>query len=119
MYSTTDFKTVIKKLEEHNEEQERIIDYLREKVRTFNEQDSLRELYHQVNYAYAHSLLSLTDKELQSMKTFIDKHHHGKCHNGNHYVYDIEGTGLGACITIKCPKCGESEDITDESKFQP
>lgn len=116
-YFANDFKDIIKRLEEHNEEQEKTISHLRERVRTFNEQDSLQELRSQVNYAYKHSLLPLTDKELQSMNTFIDKHYHGECHNGNHFIYDIEGTGLGACIKIKCPKCGESEDITDESKF--
>lgn len=116
-YFANNFKDIIKRLEEHNEKQEKTISHLRERVRTFNEQDSLQELRSQVNYAYKHSLLSLTDKELQSMDTFINKHYHSKCHNGNHFIYDIEGTGLGACIKIKCPKCGESKDITDESKF--
>ena len=63
------------------------------------------------------AIVAQTGKELQSMNTFIDKHYHGKCHNGNNFIYDIKGTGLGACIEIKCPKCGESEDITDEDKF--
>lgn len=117
LYSFNNFNDIIKKLKEHNERQEKIIKKLREKIKTFNEQETIQKCYNQLESAYAHSLLSLTDKELQSIKTFIDKHHHGECHNGNHYIYDIEGTGLGACITVKCPKCGESEDITDESKF--
>ena len=117
LYSFNNFNDIIKKLKEHNERQEKIIKQLREKVNTFNKQETIQKCHNQLESAYAHSLSQLTDKELQSMKTFIDKHYHGECHNGNHYIYDITGTGLGACITIKCPKCGESEDITDEDKF--
>lgn len=117
LYSFNNFNDIIKKLKEHNERQEKIIKQLREKVNTFNKQETIQKCYNQLESTYAHSLSQLTDKELHSMKTFIDKHYHSECHNGNHYIYDITGTGLGACITIKCPKCGESEDITDEDKF--
>jgi len=37
--------------------------------------------------------------------------------SGNTYIYTLTGTGIGACIKVKCPVCGEEEDITDISSW--
>lgn len=39
--------------------------------------------------------------------------HHQSCKNGSRFIYDLQGTGIGTIVKIKCPICGKEEDITD------
>lgn len=80
-------------------------------------------------------LCDLTDKEVELIKEFKDKHYK-KCAEkdikemrkqgispatgfgkGSTWIYTIENTSLGEIISIKCPDCGEELDITDQNKF--
>ena len=70
-----------------------------------------------------HSLLQLSDNEVKAIKDFRDKHYkkcaeplHSKA-AGNTYIYELTGTGLGTCIKITCPICGETEDVTDTDSW--
>ena len=56
---------------------------------------------------------SLSRKEHDANCAFREKHYKS-CHNPGHYIYDIAGTGFGAVTKLKCPICGEVEDITDD-----
>ncbi len=60
--------------------------------------------------------LTETERETKAVKDFMAKHYKS-CNNPDKYIYEVTGTGLGACTTIKCPVCGKSKDITDEDKF--
>lgn len=60
------------------------------------------------------SVITLSKKEHEAEKAFRQKHYES-CSNGNHYVYDLLGTGFSLIVKIKCPVCGAEEDITDIS----
>lgn len=54
--------------------------------------------------------------EYERDKAFKEKHYK-QCKNGNHFIYDLQGTGIGTIIKIKCPICGAEEDITDTDSW--
>ena len=62
------------------------------------------------------SLLIMLDAECGANKRFLE-HHHKKCGNGNIFQYELHGTGVGIVIRVKCPVCGEQEDITDTDNW--
>lgn len=62
------------------------------------------------------SVITLSKKEYEAEKAFRQKHYES-CSNGNHYVYDLLGTGFSLIVKIKCPVCGAEEDITDISSW--
>ena len=102
---------IIDDLERENEE-------LTERLRTFSETEEIRKRDEKIDDLYHRSLLLMSEKELYSERAFRTRHY--ELHNsrksktgGNTYVYTISGTGLGPTIKIKCPICGEEEDITD------
>ena len=63
---------------------------------------------------HKNSLLQMSDLETQKEKEFREIHYKS-CKNGNRFQYEIVGTGIGNCISIKCPICNKEEDITDTS----
>lgn len=38
---------------------------------------------------------------------------YNQSYNGSRFIYDLQGTGIGTVVKIKCPICGAEEDITD------
>lgn len=60
-----------------------------------------------------------SEKELKAFNAFVKKH--TKCRlkhkiNGGKMPYVIPyGTGIGQCVTVVCPVCGEKKEITDTS----
>ena len=80
----------------------------------YNKDEEIKERDERIRSLYKHSLVILTDKELAAAEKFI--HHHWKdtgCMNPNSYSYRITGSGIGHEIIMTCPRCGQSEDITD------
>ena len=60
-----------------------------------------------------------SEKELKAFNAFVKKHtncmtkHKG---DGGKVPYVIPyGTGIGTCVTVVCPVCGEKKEITDSS----
>lgn len=89
----------------------RLIEINKEYLRQIQEYRNGKESHvERINETY--SLANLSKKEYDAEKTFRDKHYKS-CSNGNHYVYDLFGTGFGLIVKIKCPVCGAEEDITD------
>lgn len=78
----------------------------------WNKDEEILKAQEWAEYYRGHSLCQLTDKELASIKTFRAKHY-ASCKNGNKYQFELTGTGVGEAIDIRCPICGESENITD------
>ena len=104
-------RELIDDLERENEE-------LTERLRTFSETEEIRKRDEKIDDLYHRSLLLMSEKELCAERAFRTRHY--ALHNGgkfktvgNTYIYTISGTGLGPTIKIKCPICGEEEDITD------
>ena len=101
---------------------------LQEKLNNFNKDEEIQKAKDLVEYTRKHSLLQLSDKEVNREKAFRTKHYEKHILkidgepmpmkiNGNTYIYELTGTGLGIIIKITCPICGESEDITDTESW--
>lgn len=86
------------------------------KNKSKKELQTISELKEELQSIRKHSLLILTDYQTQADRKFRDNHYNS-CSNGNRYLYEITGHGLGVCLEITCPVCGKSEDITDSSTW--
>ena len=62
------------------------------------------------------SLHDFIGAEYDNYMAFRHKHYE-KCKNGSDYVVTLQGAGIGESIKVKCPLCGEEENITDMSKW--
>ena len=60
------------------------------------------------------SISVLSPVEYERDKEFRERHYQ-ICKNGSHFIYDLQGTGIGTVVKIRCPVCGVEEDITDTS----
>ena len=87
-------------------------DYYQQRVKEWSKDEEITKEKQRADYYITNSLCVLSDKEMQSKKAFIDKHY-ASCQNGGRYQYELIGTGIGTAITIRCPICGEEENITD------
>lgn len=91
---------------------------LNNEIAVFNKDDKIQELTKEIKHTLRNSLMNMSDKEYEADRQFRTRHwamHNGgksKC-DGNTYWYELSGTGIGTCIKIKCPICGEEKDITD------
>ena len=105
------------------ENQKETIEDLRKRLREYNKDEEIVKRDQKIRDLYDHSLLQLSDVELQREEAFREKHYEKCCGNGkykgrgNTWIYTLTGTGIGTCIEIKCPLCGESEDITDTDSW--
>ncbi len=108
-------------IKEHLEQIQMLYDYQtsradrREKeLAEYNKDEEIKKRAEQIDFLHKHSLVILTDSELAAAEKFI--YHHWKdtgCMNPNSYSYRITGSGIGHEIIMTCPRCGQSEDITD------
>lgn len=96
---------------------------MRQTLDEWRKDDEIQELKEVNNSIMRHSLLQMTDKEVEAERAFRKKHwekcaekFHSKA-KGNTYIYELTGTELGTIIKITCPLCGETEDITDEESW--
>lgn len=111
---TRSFDECLKEMREINESQQSTIEYLREKLRTYDKEKEIVERDEEISRLRNHSICVMSDKEMDADVKFRTKHWKDTgCKNGNHYIYDLVGTGFGIDIRIICPVCGESENITD------
>ena len=92
---------------------------LKNTLDSWNKDEEIQEAKKSAEYAYEHSLLTLSDNELKSLRTFRERHYK-ECAKpyrdkakGNTYIYTLTGTGLGTIIEITCPICGATLDVTD------
>ena len=108
----TDIKLEYKYLENVNKN-------LQYQINTFNADSTIQELKNRIESIRNHSLLIMSDNELQQEKEFREEHWNkcGKPLNnkakGNTYIYELINTGIGTSIKITCPICGECKNITD------
>lgn len=115
---TSDYK----KEKQFEESIENIIDYInfcndeknkyKEKLELYNKDEEILKRDEQIKYFREHSLFEMTDDELIAQKAFRAEHYK-KCKNGYSYIYELTSNGIGTCISITCPICKETKDITD------
>ena len=91
-------------------------EHSREQAEKWNRDDEIQKQKDETKRLLTHSLLVFTDKECERHRAFLDAHYK-KCGNGNKFVYTIIETGIGPIIKVKCPICGEEEDITDSESW--
>lgn len=87
-------------------------EYYREKYEGFCKDSEIQALEAELKDVRRRSLLIMSEVEHSANKRFMN-HHHEKCGNGNTFQYELHGTGIGVTISVKCPFCGEQENITD------
>lgn len=119
--SEVQLKSLEKSLEDIHREFEKTIkerDEYMEKAAEVDRSTEIAELKEQLWDLRRHALTVFSDKELAAERNFIDEHY--KRHNchlnrnlGNTWIYTITQTGIGVVTNIKCPICGEEQDITD------
>lgn len=90
---------------------------LRERIASFNEADEIKKHSDAVRDIRKRSLLVMTEKEAEAEIRFRDEHAHfrGTKMSLFHSIfqYEITGTGIGTILKIRCPRCGQEQDITD------
>lgn len=91
-------------------------DSLRKRLDEYDKDAEIKRLTEMVRFSDSHALHSCTELEQERIKKFRAKHFNS-CRNPNKYTFDLIGSGFGEMITIKCPKCGECEDVTDDSAW--
>ena len=117
MFMIKDFDEMLEKVREQYHYMEERVSEAQRAVREFRKDEEIADANARADYFASHSLHTFSDKERESDRAFREKHYemhksHTKA-SGNTYIYTLTGTGIGTCITVKCPICGEEEDITD------
>lgn len=84
---------------------------LRSQIKGFNKDVAIKAKDDEIRSIYQRSIAVLSPVEYERAKTFREKHY--QSFKNNRYIYDLEGTGIGTIVKIKCPVCGEEKDITD------
>jgi hypothetical protein len=87
-------------------------EYFRRKYEEFRKDEEIQRLEAEIARLHRLSLHRLSEKERKDEQDFRHTHYE-RCGNGNDYVYELIGTGIGTVIYITCPVCGERKDITD------
>ena len=115
-----DFDKAMETLKNSYEYMKERVEAMQETLTEWNKDKEIQKLKREKEWIYKHCLLSnLSDKELEALAKFREKHFENCCGNGkykskgNTWIYTISGTGIGHIIKITCPECGMSEDVTD------
>lgn len=87
---------------------------LRKKLQEWSKDKEIQKAEDKVRDVRRRSLLVLSDIEMDELVKFRESHRQS-CKNLCHYEYDIDAVMFGSIIKVKCPACGEQEDITDTS----
>lgn len=87
-------------------------DRLQKRLQSWNGDAEVQNAYKKVEECRRLSLQNCSEMEIERMTNFRNQHYE-KCHNGNCYQYELLGTEIGVIIKIRCPDCGQEEDVTD------
>ena len=82
----------------------------------WNKDEKIQELLKQLYATQKRCLHDLIGDEMDKYYAFR-RRHYDKCKNSDHYVVELNATGIGESIIVKCPVCGEYADITDYSMW--
>lgn len=110
------FEDLLLNMKDKYEKLNKECETLRETLNAYNKEDEIRKRDEQIRELEERALEVFTEKEDKEDKEFREAHWIS-CKNGNDFIYRISGTGLGNCITVTCPCCRKSKDITDASDW--
>lgn len=91
-------------------------DRYRQLVNEWNKDEEIQKAQQQAEFYRRNSLHELSESEAKRIREFREEHYKS-CKNSGTYQFELNGTGIGEAITIKCPCCNEEEDITDYSTW--
>lgn len=111
-YSKLNIDRMLDEVRAEYHRMQEIDDSLRAEILDWNRDEQIQEANMRADYCRKHSLCNLSEKELKDLVTFR-KRHYESCKNSSTYIFEIAETGIGHCIKVKCPLCGQEEDITD------
>lgn len=115
-FTDKDFVQAMKTIEDRHEADKKRITELEKKLADYRKDEEIAILQNRLEKVFRNSLMNMSDAEYEANKEF--KHEHWLKHScGNTYRYELQGTGIGTIITITCPICGESKDITDSDSW--
>ncbi len=89
---------------------------LSEALSAYNEEEEIRKRDERIRELEERALYIFSENESRDDDEFR-KAHWLSCKNGNSFAYRIAGAGIGSCVTVTCPVCGKSKDITDTSDW--
>lgn len=87
-------------------------DSLREQLSSWNKDEEIQAARRQAEEYRRLSLFQCSEKEMVSIKEFRSRHDQS-CKNRDCYQYELTRTSIGTGIKIRCPRCGEEENVTD------
>lgn len=91
-------------------------DRFRKLVNEWNKDKEIQKAWQQAELFRKCSLHELSEEEFHRICEFR-KTHHESCKNSGTYIFELDGTGFGEAIKIKCPCCNVEEDVTDYSTW--
>jgi len=113
MRTSIDIDKILNSIKEQFEYKDMIIKELRGEINEFNKDEEIQKANDKVKDIRKHSLRILSDREVKDANAFIIKHKEMHQENNFNFWYYLDGCGIGPITKIKCPICGEIEDITD------
>ncbi len=85
---------------------------LRATIKAYDKKAGIKAKEDEIRSIHQRAITVLSPKEYERDKAFKEQHYQS-CKNGSRYIYDLQGTGIGTIVKIKCPVCGKEADITD------
>lgn len=89
---------------------------LSEQLNQYDENAGIKAKEDEIRSIQQRAITVLSPVEYKRDKAFRE-HHYQICKNGSRFIYDIQGTGIGTIVKIKCPICGIEKDITDAESW--
>jgi len=87
-----------------------------DRIESFDQDNEIKGLKQRLTDCKQRCLHDLIGDERDKYYAFRRKHY-DKCKNNGRYVIELNATGIGESIIVKCPLCGEYADITDNSMW--
>ncbi len=88
---------------------------LRDKLASYRKDAEIAAMEQELHTLRNNSLHVFSGKEREEYRAFRDRHYES-CKSKS-YIIELSGTGIGECISVQCPVCGEKADITDTSDW--
>lgn len=85
---------------------------LRKTINTYDKDAGIKAKEDEIRSIHQRAITVLSPKEHERDKAFRDRHYK-LCKNGSRFIYDLQGTGIGTIVKVRCPICDVEEDITD------
>lgn len=85
---------------------------LRSTLSKYDKDAGIKAKEDEIRSIHQRAITVLSPKEYEQDKAFREQHYQS-CKNGSRFIYDLQGTGIGTIVKIKCPVCDAEEDITD------